>query len=180
MHSADGVFSKNVDKAAHRIRRPPCARHDRRQQAMPPRPRASRFSSPSTERSVGGAVQRWRSHCRHPERKQDRRSGTSADSPCVERLKTRQAPLARRRRTEKAVCRRQSRRWPVATVTTGSKNPFTRKLRRDDAILAEAKKSGCDLIVIGTNRRVGRVALSRPDGRACAQGLEGCGVLVAT
>jgi nucleotide-binding universal stress UspA family protein len=50
----------------------------------------------------------------------------------------------------------------------------------DDAILAEAKKSDCDLIVIGTNKRVGESLYLGQTVESVLKNWKGAAVLVAT
>jgi Kef-type K+ transport system membrane component KefB/nucleotide-binding universal stress UspA family protein len=152
MHSADGVFSKNVDKAAHGFEGPlALAMTGDNKDAVEAKGFTILVPVNGTEASRRGAEVAFALSSSKESRivalhVADRRASNGT--------KTAKRRSRGRRRTEKAVLDDIAALAGRYGYDRIEKSVHT-EVAPDDAILAEAKKSGCDLIVIGTNRRVG-------------------------
>jgi nucleotide-binding universal stress UspA family protein len=177
MHSADGVFSKNVDRAAHGFEGPiALAMTGDNKDA----PEAKGFTIlvpvNGTEASRRGAEIAF---ALSPPKESRIVALHVADRRASNGTKSAKRRSRGRRRTEKAVLddiAALASRYGYERI---EKSVHT-EVAPDDAILAEAKKSGCDLIVIGTNRRVGDSLYLGQTVEHVLKDWKGATVLVAT
>jgi Kef-type K+ transport system membrane component KefB/nucleotide-binding universal stress UspA family protein len=177
MHSADGVFSKSVDKAASGFEGPfALAMAGSNQDALETKGFTILVPVNGTEASRRGAELAFA-------------ISPPADSKVIalhvadrrtSNGQSRKVRLSRgRRRTEKAVLddiATLAERYGYDRIERSVHNDVS----PDDAILAEAKKSNCDLIVIGTNKRVGQSLYLGQTVESVLKNWKGAAVLVAT
>jgi Kef-type K+ transport system membrane component KefB/nucleotide-binding universal stress UspA family protein len=177
MHSADGVFSRSVDKAANGFQGPIALAMTGGDQKIPG---AKGFSIlipvNGTEASRRGAELAFaisppadtKVIALHVA---DRRASNGS---------ARKARLSRgRRRTEKAVLDDIASLAGRYGYDRIERSVHT-EVSPDDAILTEARRSGCDLIVIGTNKRVGESLYLGQTVENVLKNWKGATVLVAT
>ena len=178
MHSADGVFSKTVDKAANGFEGPlALAMAGNSGNATEAKGWNILIPVNGTEASRRGAEIAF---ALAPPRESrivalhvaDRRASNGGTSHPRRRSRG-------RRRTEKAVLddiTSLAARYGFDRIETSVHTDVS----PDDAILSEAKKSGCDLIVIGTNKRVGETLYLGQTVERILKDWKGAAVLVAT
>jgi nucleotide-binding universal stress UspA family protein len=177
MHSSDGVFSKSVDRAASGFEGPfALAMAGSDNGALESKGFTILVPVNGTEASRRGAELAFAISPPSDSKVialhvADRRTSNGAKH---------KARLSRgRRRTEKAV---------LDDIATLAKRYGYDRVERsvhtevspDDAIMTEAKRSGCDLIVIGTNKRVGDSLYLGQTVESVLKNWKGATVLVAT
>ena len=177
MHSADGVFSKNVDRAAHGFEGP-IALTMTGDNKDAPGAKGFTILVPvnGTEASRRGAEIAF---ALSPPKESKIVALHVADRRTSNGTKLAKRRSRGRRRTEKAVLDDIAALAGRYGYDRIEKSVHT-EVAPDDAILAEAKKSGCDLIVIGTNRRVGDSLYLGQTVEHVLKDWKGAAVLVAT
>jgi Kef-type K+ transport system membrane component KefB/nucleotide-binding universal stress UspA family protein len=177
MHSADGVFSKNVDKAAHGFDGPiALAMTGENKNASEAKGFTILVPVNGTEASRRGAEIAF---ALSPSSESRIVALHVADRRASNGAKSSKRRSRGRRRTEKAVLDDIAALASRYGYDKIEKSVHT-EVAPDDAILAEAKKSGCDLIVIGTNRRVGDSLYLGQTVEHVLKDWKGATVLVAT
>jgi len=177
MHSADGVFSKSVDKAANGFEGPlalAIAGNDKA--ALEAKGWNILVPVNGTEASRRGAEIAF---ALAPSKESRIVALHVADRKASNGAKHSKRRSRGGRRTEKAVLEditALAARYGFDKIETSVHT----EVSPDDAILDEAKKSGCDLIVIGTNKRVGDTLYLGQTVEHVMKGWKGAAVLVAT
>jgi len=177
MHSADGVFSKTVDKAASGFEGPlALAMAGNGEKALEAKGWNILIPVNGTEASRRGAEIAF---ALAPPKESRVVALHVADRRATNGTSHTRRRSRGRRRTEKAVLddiKSLAARYGFNRIETAVHTDVS----PDDAILSEAKKSGCDLIVIGTNKRVGdRLYLGQTVEHVMKE-WKGAAVLVAT
>jgi Kef-type K+ transport system membrane component KefB/nucleotide-binding universal stress UspA family protein len=177
MHSADGVFSKSVDKAANGFEGPlALAIAGDNKEALEAKGWTILIPVNGTEASRRGAEMAFALSAPKDSRVI---ALHVADRKSTSGVKHNKRRSRAGRRTEKAVLEdvtALAARYGYDRIETSVHT----EVSPDDAILSEAKASGCDLIVIGTNKRVGESLYLGQTVERILKDWKGAAVLVAT
>jgi nucleotide-binding universal stress UspA family protein len=177
MHSSDGVFSKTVDKAANGFEGPlALAMVGKDGEAVDAKGWNILVPVNGTEASRRGAEIAF---ALAPPKESKVIALHVADRRASNGTSQGRRRSRGRRRTEKAVLddiASLAARYGFDTIETSVHTDIS----PDDAILTEAKKSNCDLIVIGTNKRVGDTLYLGQTVEHVMKDWKGAAVLVAT
>jgi len=177
MHSADGVFSKTVDKAANGFEGPlALAMTGNDNKALEAGGWNILIPVNGTEASRRGAEMAF---ALAPPKESRIVALHVADRKASNGSAHNRRRSRGRRRTEKAVLddiAALAARYGFDRIETSVHTDVS----PDDAILAEAKESNCDLIVIGTNKRVGETLYLGQTVEHVMKNWKGAAVLVAT
>jgi nucleotide-binding universal stress UspA family protein len=177
MHSADGVFSKTVDRAANGFEGPlALAMAGNNEKALEAKGWNILIPVNGTEASRRGAEIAF---ALAPPKESRIVALHVADRPASNGSSHVRRRSRGRRRTEKAVLddiASLAARYGFDRIETSVHTDVS----PDDAILDQAKKSGCDLIVIGTNKRVGDTLYLGQTVEYVMKGWKGAAILVAT
>ena len=177
MHSTDGVFSKNIDKAANGFQGPiALAMAGNNKAAIEAKGFTILIPVNGTEASRRGAEIAF---ALSPPKDSKIVALHVADRKATSGAKRSTRRSRAGRRTEKALLddiRALAARYGYDQIDTSVHT----EVAPDEAILAQAKTSGCDLIVIGTNKRVGETLYLGQTVENVLKRWEGAAVLLAT